>query len=93
MELEKIKLELAQRVQLLMATRKRPAALVTSNTASKSWKQKVADTEDLVKKVYDTLYEVLQCSGIALSNDQELDGLISALEPSVNDLIIKNIED
>ena len=29
-------------------------------TKLKTWKDKVADTEDLVQKVYDTLYEVLQ---------------------------------
>ncbi len=93
MEIEKIKKELAQRVAILMETRKGSKSLALPAVPVKSWRDKIADTEELVKKVYDTLYEVLQNNGIALSNDKELDGLISLLEPSVNDLIIQNIED
>lgn len=89
MNIENIKKDLALRVQKLMASRKKPV----NKASTKTWKDKVADTECLVKKVYETLYEVLQSNGIELSNNRELDGLMSLLEPSVNDIIIKNIED
>lgn len=89
MNIERIKNDLAIRVQILIASRKK----TVSELHEKTWKDKVADTEALVKKIYDTLYEVLQNNGIQLSNNNELEGLISVLEPSVNDLIIKNIDD
>ena len=94
MNIEKIKADLAIRVQRLMATRKNLVSQGSPATpALKTWRDKVADTEDLVKKVYDTLNEVLQCNGIQLSNSLEYDGLISDLEPTVNDIVLRNIED
>ena len=89
MNIERIKNDLAIRVQTLMASRKETIL----ELSEKTWKDKIADTEVLVKKIYDTLYEVLQTNGIQLSNNNELEGLISVLEPSVNDLIIKNMDD
>ena len=89
MNIEHIKTDLAKRVQNLMANRSRSNSSITAKT----WKDKVADTDHLVQKVYETLYEVLQTNGIEFSNHREFDGLISLLEPSVNDIIIKNIED
>ena len=89
MNIERIKNDLAIRVQTLMASRKETIL----ELPEKTWKDKIADTEVLVKKIYDTLYEVLQTNGIQLSNNNELEGLISVLEPSVNDLIIKNMDD
>ena len=88
MNIERIKIDLEVRIQLFVESRSRSTV-----QQQKSWKDKVAATECLVKKVYDTLYEVLQKNGIELSNKQHLDGVISLLEPSVNDIIIKNIED
>lgn len=94
MNIEKIKTDLATRVQRLMAARKESGRQVSAQIhETKTWKDKVADTEELVKKVYDTLNEVLQCNGIQFSNHLEYDGLISVLEPTVNDLVLKNIED
>ncbi|WP_242446535.1 hypothetical protein [Nonlabens agnitus] len=89
MDIEHIKADLALRVQNLMASRRK----ANSTIPLKTWKDKVADANNLVKKVYETLYEVLQTNGIEFSSNKELDGLISMLEPSVNDIIIKNIED
>jgi len=94
MNIEKIKTDLALRVQKLMANRKEVRDQnITIVGSIKTWRDKVADTEDLVKKVYDTLNEVLQCNGIQFSNHLEYDGLISDLEPIVNDIVLKNIED
>jgi len=89
MNIEQIKIDLAIRVQKIMASRKRPS----TDNYLRTWKDKVADTECLVQKVYETLYEILQHNGIELCNNKELDSLISILEPDVNDIIIKNIED
>jgi len=89
MNIEHIKTDLAARVQVLMASRKKPV----SSVSLKTWKDKVADTECLVKKVYDTLNEVLQCNGIQFSNAMEYDVLINDLEPIVNDLVLRNMED
>ncbi|SCY38020.1 hypothetical protein SAMN05192588_2579 [Nonlabens sp. Hel1_33_55] len=88
MNIENIKADLAMRVQNLMATRSK-----VNSGMTKTWKDKVADTDHLVQKVYETLYEILQTNGIEFSSHREFDGLISLLEPSVNDIIIKNIED
>lgn len=94
MNIEKIKTDLALRVQHLMTTGNEVHNNGVKITAkSKSWCDKVADAEDLVKKIYDTLNEVLQCNGIHLANHLEYDTLISDLEPTVNDLVIKNMED
>lgn len=89
MNIEHITADLALKVQRLMASRRKTNA----NIKLKTWKDKVADADSLVQKVYETLYEILQTNGIELSNHKELDGLMSILEPSVNDIIIKNIED
>lgn len=94
MNIEKIKSDLALRVQNLMATRKEVKHQNLKIVHKvKTWRDKVADTEELVKKVYDTLNEVLQCNGIQFSNNIEYDGFISDLEPTVNDLVLKNMED
>ena len=94
MNIEKIKLDLALRVENLMATRKdvKHQNLKIVHKV-KTWRDKVADTEELVQKVYDTLNEVLQCNGIQFSNNIEYDGFISDLEPTVNDLVLRNMED
>ena len=89
MNIERIKRDLAKRVQKLITDKK----ALQSDNPSKSWKDKIADTECLVQKVYETLYDILQSNGIELSNDKEFDGLISLLEPSVNDIIIRNMKD
>jgi hypothetical protein len=93
MNIEKIKLDLALRVQNLIASQKE---IKNQNIKIvykvKTWREKVADTEELVKNVYDTLHEVLQCNCIQFSNNIEYDGFISDLEPTVNDLVLKNME-
>ena len=94
MNIEKIKLDLALRVQNLMATRKEVKHQNLKIVHKvKTWRDKVADTEELVQKVYDTLNEVLQSNGIQFSNNIEYDGFISDLEPTVNDLVLRNMED
>ncbi|WP_194851384.1 hypothetical protein [Nonlabens antarcticus] len=94
MNIEKIKTDLAVRVQKLMAIRKETGHLnFKAASTVKTWRDKVTDTEELVQKVYDTLNEVLQCNGIQFSNHLEYDGLISDLEPTVNDLVLRNMED
>jgi flagellar capping protein FliD len=59
MNIEKIKLDLALRVQNLIASQKE---IKNQNIKIvykvKTWREKVADTEELVKNVYDTLHEV-----------------------------------
>ncbi|BAO55068.1 hypothetical protein [Nonlabens marinus] len=94
MNIEKIKKDLAIRVQRVMDSRKQSMTKGSQSSAIvKSWHDKVADTEDLIKKVYDTLNEVLQCNGIQLTNSLEYDSLISDLEPTVHDIVLRNIED
>ncbi|MFT6097399.1 MAG: dissimilatory sulfite reductase (desulfoviridin) alpha/beta subunit [Nonlabens sp.] len=94
MNIELIKTELAQRVEQLLITRKagkRTAIKVVHKV--KSWSDKVAETEDLIHKVYHTLHEVLQQNGIHFKNEIEKEGFVSFMEPTVNDLVIKNMAD
>ncbi len=94
MHIEKIKADLAQRVQKIMVDRTTIRLRNPSiKKRMKTLRDKVKDTEDLVQKVYDTLNEVLLYNDIRFSNTVEYDVLISDLEPTVNDLVLKNMED
>ncbi|MEN8817546.1 MAG: hypothetical protein ABF274_11860 [Nonlabens sp.] len=94
MNIELIKSELAQRVEQLVITRKagKKATMKVVHKV-KLWSDKVAETEDLIHKVYHTLHEVLQQNGIQFKNEIEKEGFISFMEPTVNDLVIKNMAD
>ena len=94
MNIELIKIELAQRVEQLVINRKtgRQATMKVVHKV-KSWSYKVAETEDLIHKVYHTLHEVLQQNGIHFKNDIEKEGFVSFMEPTINDLVIKNMAD
>jgi dissimilatory sulfite reductase (desulfoviridin) alpha/beta subunit len=94
MNIELIKTELAQRVEQLVITRQssKKATMKVVHKV-KSWSDKVAETEDLIHKVYHTLHEVLQQNGIHFKNEIEKEGFVSFMEPTVNDLVIKNMAD
>jgi len=94
MNVEHIKAELAQRVEQLVITRKTSKKTTMKVVHRvKSWSDKVAETEDLIHKVYHTLHEVLAQNGIYFKNEIEKEGFVSFMEPTVNDLVIKNMED
>ena len=59
----------------------------------KTWSDKVAETEDLIHKLYHTLHEVLQQNGIHFKNEIEKETFVNFMEPTVNDLVIKNMID
>jgi hypothetical protein len=94
MNIELIKTELAQRVEQLLITRKagKQATMKVVHKV-KTWSDKVAETEDLIHKVYHTLHEVVQQNGIYFKNEIEKEGFVSFMEPTVNDLVIKNMID
>ncbi|WP_405378136.1 hypothetical protein [Nonlabens sp. Asnod3-A02] len=94
MNIELIKTELAQRVEQLVITRKtgKKATMKVVHKV-KTWSDKVAETEDLIHKVYHTLHEVLQQNGIHFKNEIEKETFVDFMEPTVNDLVIKNMID
>jgi hypothetical protein len=94
MNIETIKQELALKVNQLMKKRKetRQAALKSVHKI-KSWPEKVAETQDLIYKVHHTLNELLIEHGIFFNNDHEKEGFECYIEPTVNELIIRHIED
>ena len=94
MHIEKIKNELASRVQQLM-TQRRSVKMnkMTNSNLVRPWKEKIAETEDLVQKVYQTLHELLIQNQISFSNDLEKEGFVSSIEPTIHDLVIRNIDD
>jgi hypothetical protein len=96
MNLELIKTELTQRVEQLAISysaveKEKGAMKVVYKT--KSWSDKIADTEDFIHKVYHTLYEVLQQNNIHFKNEIEKKEFVDFMEPTVNDLVIKNMAD
>jgi len=94
MNIELIKTELVQRVEQLVTTKQtRKKTTMKIVYKVKTWSDKVAETEDLIHKVYHTLYEVLQQNGIHFKNEIEKEGFVSFMEPTINDLVIKNIVD
>ena len=94
MNVELIKTELTQKVEKLILNRK-----VENKTTmriiyrTKTWSDKVAETEDLIHKVYHTLHEILQQNDVYFKNEIEKEGFVRFMEPTVNDLVIKNIVD
>ncbi|WP_298951909.1 hypothetical protein [uncultured Nonlabens sp.] len=94
MNIELIKTELAQRVEQLVIKRKtgKKATMKVVHKV-KTWSDKVAETEDLIHKVYHTLHEVLQQNGIHFKNEIEKETFVNFMEPTVNDLVIKNMID
>lgn len=94
MNIELIKTELAQRVEQLVIKRKtgKKATMKVVHKV-KTWSDKVAETEDLIHKVYHTLHEVLQQNGIHFKNEIERETFVNFMEPTVNDLVIKNMID
>ncbi|GAK74448.1 MULTISPECIES: hypothetical protein [Nonlabens] len=94
MNIELIKTELTQRVEQLMVSRKTGHQTTMKVVYKvKSWSDKIAETEDLIHKVYHTLNEVLSQNGIHFKNEIEKEGFVSFMEPTVNDLVIKNMTD
>tara|TARA_R110002012_G_scaffold20158_1_gene71665 strand:- start:1265 stop:1561 length:297 start_codon:yes stop_codon:yes gene_type:complete len=94
MNIELIKIELTQRVEQLMVSRKAgQQATMKVVYKVKSWSDKIAETEDLIHKVYHTLNEILSQNGIHFKNEIEKEGFVSFMEPTVNDLVIKNMAD
>ncbi|ALM20916.1 hypothetical protein JCM19294_2498 [Nonlabens tegetincola] len=94
MSIEKIKCEVASRIEQLMQHRKKSllvAQLLKQNV--KSWPEKVAETNELVNKAYEVINEVLLQHQIKWNNDLEREGIISYLEPTVHDIVIKNMDD
>ncbi|PQJ20018.1 hypothetical protein [Nonlabens tegetincola] len=94
MSIEKIKREVASRIEQLMQHRKKSllvAQLLKQNV--KSWPEKVAETNELVNKAYEVINEVLLQHQIKWNNDLEREGIISYLEPTVHDIVIKNMDD
>ncbi len=94
MHIEKIKNELASRVQQLMNQRQSVKMNnMTNRNLVRPWKEKIAETEDLVQKVYQTLHELLIQNQISFANDLEKEGFVSSIEPTIHDLVIRNIDD
>lgn len=94
MNIEKIKKELALKVTQLMQHRKATKrAAISSMSKMKSWPEKVAETQDLIHRVNDTLNELLVEHRIYFNNDYEKEVFECYIEPTVNDLIIRNMED
>lgn len=94
MDIELIKSDLHYKVKQLIKQRKTTKGRALKIVYKvKSWSDKVAETEDLINKVYHTLHEVLQQHDIHFKNEYEKEGFVKLMEPTVNDLVIKNIED
>lgn len=94
MNIETIKRELAIRVNQIMKSRKATRNVaVNSLKKIKSWPEKVAETQDLIHRVNDSLNELLVEHHIYFNNDYEKEVFECYIEPTVNDLIIKNMED
>lgn len=94
MNIDKIKNELTFKVTQLMKSRKKmkqPSLKAVQNI--KSWTEKVAETEDLIHRIHHALNELLIQHSIYFNNDYEKEGFASYMEPIINDLVIKNMED
>lgn len=94
MYIEEIKNELVTRVQQHMLQRQSVNMTKASNhNLVRPWKEKIAETEDLVQKVYQTLNELLVQNQINFANEFEREGFVCHLEPTINDLVIRSIDD
>ncbi|ARN79502.1 hypothetical protein BST97_14545 [Nonlabens spongiae] len=94
MNIEKVKEQLALRVQEIMVKRKKHKIQnLTSFDIKMSWKEKVADTEDLVQRIYHTLNELITQNQILFATDSEKEDFVDHIEPTIYDLVIRNIDD
>ena len=94
MNIEKVKEQLALRVQEIMVKRKKHKIQhLTSSEIKMSWKEKVADTEDLVQRIYHTLSELITQNQILFATDSEKEDFVDYIEPTIYDLVIRNIDD
>lgn len=94
MHIEKIKNELTLRVNQLMSQRKAQRINeALKENISRPWNEKVAETEEMIHKVYRTLNELLTQNQIQFSSEREKEGFVSFLEPTINDLVIRNMDD
>ncbi|MGB5983500.1 MAG: hypothetical protein WBG46_15275 [Nonlabens sp.] len=94
MQIEKIKTELTQRVNQLMSQRKKNRVRkIVNDQISRPWSEKVAETEEIIHKVYRTLNDLLLQNQIQFSDELEREGFVSYLEPTINDLVIRNMDD
>ncbi|WP_240642142.1 hypothetical protein [Nonlabens xiamenensis] len=92
--MEHIKKELVLRVeQLVSYQRKQKADHLGNTSAPRTWSDKIAETEELVQRVYHTLYDILQQQGVCFGNHREVEGFVSLMEPTLHDLVIRNMDD
>lgn len=93
MNIEDITTELHHRVAILLQDNDATASNLRIVHRSKTWNDKIAETEDLIHKVYSTLDEVLVHNHIEFKTDQEKESFVHYLEPVVNDIVIRNIKE
>ena len=94
MHIEKIKNELTLRVNQLMNQRKtKQINAAVQQNITRPWAEKVAETEEMIHKVYRTLNDLLLQNQIQFNNNLEKEGFVSYIEPTINDLVIRNMED
>jgi hypothetical protein len=91
-DLEKIKEQLTIEVFQLTQT-SRAEFIKQDRSRLKTWKEKVNETNDLIQQVYQKLNDLFISTGIDFENSCEKQTLLSHIEPTVHDLVIKSIED
>ncbi len=93
MNIETITTELQARVALLLVDKNDTTVNLKIVHRAKTWRDKVAETEDFIHKVYHTLDEVLLYNQVQFKSDIEKEHFVHYLEPVVNDIVIRNISE
>ncbi len=93
MNIETIKTELIQEVDQLFQKEQKQSLQKRIHTKIKSWSQQVTETEELIQRVNCTLQHILQRHGITFKDPMEKEGFTHHIEPTIHQLVLRNMKD
>lgn len=93
MNIEVIKTELIQEVDQLFQKEQKQSLQKRIHNKMKSWSEQVTETEELLQRVNCTLQHILQRRGITFNHPMEKEGFTHYIEPTVHQLVLRNMKD
>ncbi|MGJ8683754.1 MAG: hypothetical protein ACSHWW_03975 [Nonlabens sp.] len=93
MNIELIKTELIQEVDQLFQKEHNKSLQKRIEKKIKSWKEQITETEELIERVNCTLQHILQRHGITFKHQLEKEGFTHYIEPTIHQLVLRNMKD
>lgn len=93
MNIEVIKTELIHEVDQFFLKEQKQSLQKRIQKKMKSWKEQVAETEELIQRVNCTLQDILHRHGVRFEHQLEKEGFTHHIEPTIHQLVLRNMKD